>query len=83
MLNEDDVKNLDRLLTLVKRSSVKDSVEFHYSTEYGWRVGVFPKSYISGDMYYSSHQFKKKRLGELCFDLIVEMVQERLGGEDG
>lgn len=79
MLNDEDVKYLNRLLDLVKSSSDLDSCDFHYSKEHGWRVGAYPTVLELNDDY-GGYEYKKERLGKLCLDKIAYLVQKKLGG---
>lgn len=81
MLNDDDVKQLNKLLRVVKTSDDVGHVEISYSKTRGWRVGVWPEVLDLGEDYdCGDYEFKKTRLGQLCLDKIVFLVQKKLGG---
>lgn len=75
MLNDDDVKSLNKLLHIMKDSKKDSVLEVSYSGKHGWHVNV------EDEDWYESSYFKKQRLGSLCLDKIVDLIQERLNGD--
>lgn len=78
MLNKEDVDNLNKLLDIVKRSKSKNALDISYSKGYGWSLTVWDQETLGSN---STGGYKKQRLGTLCLDLIVEIIQERLNGD--
>lgn len=75
MLNDEDIKNLNKLLHIMKNSNNTSVLEILYSGKHGWLVRTDDEEWHDGSA------FKKQRLGSLCIDLIVDLVQKRLNSD--